>query len=152
MEMQSITGKFNDRLHGEEVYSDPQDQRLLPEHLLLVMRQKQIHFSFLKVTEETNKMVSIFESIYNDPQKGLEMHVVHLDPHSESHEEGNTSETESERCDVLLSHMARDAKVPLSLKFLCAKTVTQQPDFTDYITDLPEELQEYILDVEDYLL
>jgi len=107
---------------------------LTPEGVLGKMKAKGIQLVFVKLSNDTNKMVEIFKGIYDDKSKLLDMQV------HDCRKEAKTQVKEK-----LMVGIGAKLKLPYSLAFLCTRVIKKQDQWREQIACLPLELQDYVI-------
>jgi len=120
----------------EDAYPDGDPLGLTPEGVLTSMRKKDIHFLFVKLSSDTNKMVEAFQAIYEDKKKGLELRVL------DCRKEASTFVK-----DKLIREIKGKMTVPISLVYASARSLRQDPNWREYLEYLPQEMQDVVHDV-----
>jgi len=120
----------------EDAYPEGDPLGLTPEGVLQSMRKREIHFLFVKLSSDTNKMVEAFQSIYEDKKKGLEIRVL------DCRKEGAPFVK-----DKLIKEIKMKLTVPVSLVYASARSLRQVPEWREYLEYLPQEMQDVVHDV-----
>jgi len=120
----------------EDAYPDGDPLGLTPESVLGQMRKKDIQFLFVKLSSDTNKMIEVFQGIYDDKKKGMELQILDC-----------RKEQSSLVKEKLYKVIRGKVSVPVSLVYAAARSYRQHPEWRDYLHLLPQEMQDTVHDV-----
>eukprot|EP01117_Protostelium_nocturnum_P005844 TRINITY_DN210_c0_g1_i2.p1 TRINITY_DN210_c0_g1~~TRINITY_DN210_c0_g1_i2.p1 ORF type:complete len:323 (-),score=95.87 TRINITY_DN210_c0_g1_i2:357-1325(-) len=137
-------------------YPDGDPLGLTPEGVLGEMRQKRIRFNFVKLSKDTNIMVEIFREIYESDPNSTKKGKGEANSEEDKGPKPSALKLEVFDCqkeliysarDMLIQHIIKSIRVPITLLYSAAMVVKKSPNWTDFVDYIPLEMEEFINDV-----
>jgi len=120
----------------EDAYPDGDPLGLTPEGVLGQMRAKDINFLFVKLSSDTNKMIEVFQTLYEDKNRGLQLTVMDC-----------RKEAANQVKEKLFKLLREKIGVPHSLMYCAARSLRTFPMWKECLDYLPEEMHDVVAEV-----